>query len=243
MEPKKNPKIAVGRNSGLYFALGLNVMLLFTYLTLEHKTYETTNTTIENIQMEDLFEEDIPITDLNTPPPPPPPPVLSAPETITVVEDAKEIEETVLESTETDQEEKIEERIVEVEEVLVEEVEEDISVPFSVVEKVPIFPGCIGTTNQELKDCFSKKINDHIIKNFRYPEAALELGVYGRVIVLFVVDKDGNVSHIKSRGPDKMLEKEAERIIGLLPKMKPGLQRGNPVTVPYSIPVNFQIQN
>lgn len=243
MEPKKNPNIEVGRNSGLYFAIGLNIMLLFTYLTMEHKTFETSKVILENIEMEDVFEEDIPITDLNMPPPPPPPPVLSAPETITVVEDTKDIEETVLESTETDQEEKIAGRIVEVEDVQVEEVEEEVSVPFSVVEKVPIFPGCSGNTNQELKDCFSKKINEHITKNFKYPQTALELGIYGRVIVLFVVDKEGNITNIQSRGPDKMLEKEAERIIGLLPQMKPGLQRGNPVTVPYSIPINFKIQN
>jgi protein TonB len=243
MEPRKNPAIEVGRNSSLYFALGLNVMLLCTYLSMEYKTYESTDITLENVQMEELFEEDIPITDLNMPPPPPPPPVLSTPEVITVVEDAIEIEETILESTETDQNEKIEERIVDVSDVNVEEVDEDISVPFSVVEKVPIFPGCIGTSNQELKDCFNNKINDHIIKNFKYPQSALELGVYGRVIVLFMIDKDGNVTNIKSRGPDKMLEKEAERIIGLLPVMKPGMQRGNPVSVPYSIPINFQIQN
>jgi protein TonB len=243
MEPKKNPNVEVGRNSGLYFAIGLNVMLLFTYLTMEYKTYKTTDVTLANIQIEELFEEDIPITDLNMPPPPPPPPVLSTPEVITVVEDSKEIEETILESTETSQEEKIEERVIEVEEVKIEEVEEEISVPFSVVEMVPIFPGCIGATNEELKDCFNQKINEHIIKNFRYPQTALELGVYGRVYVLFVIDKDGNVTNIKSRGPDKMLEKEAERIISLLPVMKPGLQRGNPVTVPYSIPINFQILN
>jgi protein TonB len=59
--------------------------------------------------------------------------------------------------------------------------------------------------------------------------------------VLFTIDRDGNVANIKSRGPDKMLEKEAERIIGLLPQMKPGYQRGRPVSVPYSVPINFQI--
>ncbi|MCX7547260.1 energy transducer TonB [Xanthomarina sp. F1114] len=243
MEPKKNPSVEVGRNSSLYFALGLNVMLLFTYLGIEHKSYETTDIALENVQIVEEFEEDIPITDLNMPPPPPPPPVLATPETITIVEDTKDIEETVLESTETSQEEKIEEPIIQVEDVQVEEVEEEISVPFSVVEKVPVFPGCTGTTNEELKDCFSKKMNEHITKNFKYPSTALDLGIFGRVIVLFVVDKDGNITGIRSRGPDKMLEEEAERIIGLLPKMKPGMQRGNPVTVPYSIPINFQIQN
>ncbi|MCX7550115.1 energy transducer TonB [Xanthomarina sp. F2636L] len=243
MKPKKNPNVEVGRNSGIYFAIGLNVMLLFAYLSMEHKTFETSDVTLEELQLVEEFEEDIPITELNAPPPPPPPPVLAEPETITVVEDAQDIEETVLESTETSQEEKIDEPVVEVQDVQVEEVEEDVSVPFSVVEKVPIYPGCIGATNKELKDCFSKKINDHIIKNFKYPQTALDLGIYGRVIVLFIVDKNGNVTNIKSRGPDKMLEQEAERIIGLLPTMKPGLQRGNPVSVPYSIPINFKIQN
>jgi len=112
-----------------------------------------------------------------------------------------------------------------------------------VVEVVPIYPGCLGTSNQDLKDCFNKKVNDHIIKNFNYPSTALDLGISGRVIVLFVVDKEGNVTNIKSRGPDKMLEQEAERIIGLLPRMIPGKQRSNPVSVPYSIPINFKIQN
>lgn len=243
MKPKKNLNVEVGRNSSLYFALGLNVMLLITYLGLELKSYETSEVSIESVQMIDEFQEDIPITDLNMPPPPPPPPVFSTPETITIVEDSKDIEETVLESTETSQEERIEEPVIQVEDVKIQEVEEEISVPFSVVEKVPVFPGCVGTTNEDLKDCFSKKMNEHIIKNFKYPSTALDLGIYGRVIVLFVVDKDGNITGIKSRGPDKMLEQEAERIIGLLPKMKPGMQRGNPVTVPYSIPINFQIQD
>jgi len=242
MEPKKNPNIAVGRNSSIYFAIGLNVMLLATWLSFEYKTFENTDVLLESLNLVEEFEEEIPITDLNMPPPPPPPPVLSSPETITIVEDTKEIEETVIESTETDQDEKIE-PIVEVSDVEVEDVEEDVSVPFSVVEKVPIFPGCLGSSNDDLKACFSKKINDHIVKNFKYPQAALELGIYGKVYVLFTIDRDGYVANIKSRGPDKMLEKEAERIIGLLPQMKPGLQRGNPVSVPYSIPINFQIQN
>ncbi|TYA53783.1 energy transducer TonB [Formosa maritima] len=243
MEAKKNPNVAVNRNSSIYFALGLNVMLLFTWLSFEHKTFEKSDILLENLDLIEEFEEDIPITDLNIPPPPPPPPVLSTPETITIVEDTKEIEETVIESTETGQDDMIEERIVDVNEVEVEEVDEDVSVPFSVVEKVPIFPGCLETSNDDLKACFNKKINDHIIKNFRYPQAALELGIYGKVYVLFTIDREGNVTNIKSRGPDKMLEKEAERIIGLLPQMKPGLQRGNPVSVPYSIPINFQILN
>jgi protein TonB len=142
MELKKNPKANVGRNSSLFFAVGLNVMLLLTYLGLEHKTYEKEATKIDILMLQEQLEEDIPITNVNIPPPPPPKSIVT--EAIQVVEDVEEIEETVVESTELGQDDIIEERVVAVEEVEVEEVEEDIEVPFAVIERVPQFPGCTG---------------------------------------------------------------------------------------------------
>ena len=135
MEVKKNPKANVGRNSSLYFAVGLNVMLVLTYLGLEHKTYEKESTKIDILMLQDQLEEDIPITTINIPPPPPPPKAIVS-EAIRVVEDVEDVEETVVESTEISQDDIIEE-VVAVEEVEVEEVEEDIEVPFAVIEKVP----------------------------------------------------------------------------------------------------------
>lgn len=240
MELKKNPKANVGRNSSLYFAVGLNVMLLLTYLGLEHKTYEKEATKIDILMLQDQLEEDIPITTINIPPPPPPPKTVVT-EAIQVVEDVEEIEETVVESTELGQDDVIEERAIAVEEVEVEEVEEDIEVPFAVIERVPQFPGCTGN-NAELKACFQKKMQEHLHKHFRYPEVAKELNIQGKVFVFFLIDKEGKVAKIKSRGPDKLLEKEAERIINLLPTMKPGKQRNKAVGVPYSIPINFKLQ-
>ena len=242
MEAKKNPSLEIARNSGIYFAIGLNIMLFFTWRGLEYKTYDKGEISQEILQMTDMeLEEDIPITNLDAPPPPPPP-AASAPDVITVVEDAEEIEETVIESSETSQEDEIADPI-EVADVEVEEVEEEVSVPFSVVENVPVFPGCAGRNNAELRACFAMKMNEHIKKNFNYPESALELGLYGKVFVLFSIDANGTVSNIKSRGPSPVLEKEAERIISLLPKMEPGKQRGEPVKVPYSIPIYFKIEN
>jgi protein TonB len=239
MESKKNPKMDIGSNSSLYFAIGLNIMLFFTYSALEMKTYDTVDTSLDILQVEEEIDEDIPITEqIKTPPPPPP---KAAPEIITIVENIEEIEETVIESTEMNQEDAIED-IVEVEEVEVEEIDEDISVPFSVVENVPVFPGCTGKNNAALKACFQEKIQSHLVKHFKYPETAMEMGIYGRVFVLFDINKEGYVSGIRTRGPDKLLEKEAERIVGLLPKMIPGKQRGKPVRVPYSIPINFQLE-
>ncbi len=239
MEVKKNPKADVGRNSSLYFAVGLNVMLVLTYFGLEHKTYERTDTQMDILMMADQIEEDIPITNIELPPPPPPKIVVT--EAITIVEDVEEIEETVIESTEITQDDAIEERVVAVEDVEVEEVEEDIEVPFAVIESVPVFPGCKGN-NDQLRACFQKKMQEHLQKNFRYPEVAAEMGIKGKVFVFFLIDKHGNVSRIQSRGPDRMLEVEAERIISKLPKMEPGKQRNKPVGVPYSLPINFQLR-
>lgn len=239
MEFKKNPKANVGRNSSLFFAVGLNVMLLLTYLGLEHKTYDKETTKVDILMLTEQLEEDIPITNINIPPPPPPKQIVTS--SIQIVEDVAEIEETVVESTELGQDDVIEERVVSVEEVEVEEVEEDIEVPFAVIEQVPTFPGCTGN-NAELKACFQKKMMEHLQRNFKYPDAAQELNIQGKVYVFFLIDKNGEVSKIKSRGPDKLLIGEAERIIGLLPKMEPGKQRNRPVGVPYSIPINFKLR-
>jgi len=234
MQPKKNPKADLSKNSGLYFVAGLAFILFVSWQAIEWKTYEKSLYGYEALNVEDDDEEDVPITEqIKTPPPPPPPP--PAPEVIEVVEDEEEVEETVIESTETDEEEIIE--IVEV-----EEVEEDINVPFAVIEDVPIFPGCEKVKKSERRSCFQEKMNRHIRKNFRYPEIAQEMGIQGRVYVQFIIAKDGNITGVRMRGPDKNLEKEAARIIGKLPRMTPGKQRGRPVRVPFSIPITFRLQ-
>ena len=85
-------------------------------------------------------------------------------------------------------------------------------------------------------------IQEHVKKQFTYPPAALELGITGRVFVQFKINSKGQIEGIRTRGPDKLLEKEASRIVASLPQMTPGKQRGRPVSVPYSIPINFMIK-
>jgi protein TonB len=240
MSAKKNPKIDIARNSGIYFAIGLNLMLLLTWQLLEYKTYEKDVVAIDVLNMNAEFETDIPVININTPPPPPPPVAIQ--ESIKIVDDIQEIKETVIVSTETNQTDAIAERVVNVVDVKVKVVEEDVEVAFAVIEDVPIYPGCEGLSKNEIKDCFQRKIQEHVVKNFRYPEAALELGIQGRVSVMFVIDSKGYASGVRSRGPDKILEKEAERIIGLLPKMQPGKQRGKAVKVSYAIPIFFRFE-
>lgn len=238
MLSRKNPEIEVGRNSSLYFAIGIIIMLSITNLLLEHKTYDIPDLVLDTITMEDTYEEEIPITTVNLQPPPPPPVTIS--EKVIVVEDLEDIQETIIESSESGQEDVIETRIVAVEEVKVKKVEEDVEVPFAAIESVPIFPGCKGGSKEEARQCFQMKIQEHIQKNFTYPELAKELKIQGKVFVMFIIDKNGNIANIQSRGPDKILEKEAERIIALLPTMVPGKQRGKPVRMPYSVPIVFK---
>ena len=101
---------------------------------------------------------------------------------------------------------------------------------------------CERVPKSQRRACFQTNIQKHINKNFRYPEIAQEMGIQGRVFVQFIIDKDGSIVGIRTRGPDKNLEKEAQRIIGKLPTMTPGKQRGRPVRVPFSIPITFKLQ-
>jgi len=230
MEPKKSPKADLTKNSNLYFAIGLCLVLFVSWRLIEIKTYEKSPIDIGVLDISDVDDEEVPITEqIKTPPPPPPPP---APQVIQVVEDEEEVEETVIESTETTQEE-----IIEDVEVMEEEV--DVDVPFAIIEDVPLFPGCENVKKSERRKCFQEKIQRHIAKNFHYPEIAQEMGIQGRVYVQFVIEKDGSITGIRTRGPDKNLEKEADRIISKLPKMTPGKQRGRPVRVPFAIPISF----
>jgi protein TonB len=213
-------------------------MLFVSYQSINYKSYDKSDIDIGALNLEEENEEEIPIIDLVKPPPPPPPPP-AAPEVIEIVEDEEEVEETVIESSETDQEEEIE-----IEEVEVEEVEEDVEVPFSVIENVPKYPGCEKGTNSEKRKCMSKKIEKFIQKKFN-TDLAGDLGLTGkqRINVIFKIDKNGNVTGVRSRAPHPHLEKEAARVVNLLPKMKPGRQRGKAVVVPYSLPITFLVQD
>lgn len=210
------------------------LILFLTWQAIEWKSYDKSLYDYEALDVENDEDEEIPITEqIKTPPPPPP----AAPVVIEIVEDEEDVEETVIESTETDEEE-----IIEVEDVEIEEEYDDVDVPFAVIEDVPIFPGCEKVKKSKRRDCFQEQMNKHIRKNFRCPEIAQEMGIQGRVYVNFVIGKDGNISNIRMRGPDKNLENEANRIISKLPKMTPGKQRGKAVRVPFSIPITFKLQ-
>jgi len=131
-----------------------------------------------------------------------------------------------------------------IEDIEIEEVEEDVEVPFAVIENVPVFPGCERGNNEKKRKCMSEKIAKFVQRKFN-TDLAGDLGLTGRqrISVIFKIDKSGNVTGVRARAPHPRLEKEAQRVINLLPKMQPGKQRGKAVIVPYSLPIIFQVQD
>jgi protein TonB len=234
----KSKKARIESYSKIFFQLGLVLALLVVYLSIEWKSFDRYVSDLNMVSFQDEDVEDIPITEriIEIKPPPPPPP---APEKIQIVADLEEIEETVLESTETDETEAIE--IIEIENI--EEVEEEEiveNIPFAIVEEVPVYPGCKGTKAQK-RQCLQDKIKIHVNKKYNL-DLPQELGLSPgkkKVFVLFKIDKNGNVTDARARGPHKRLEKEAIRVVNLLPKMTPGKQRGRAVSVSYTLPITL----
>ena len=102
---------------------------------------------------------------------------------------------------------------------------------FDVVEQMPSFPGGMGALMSWLS------------QNIKYPVIAAENGVQGRVIVQFVVEKDGSITDVKvAKSVDPSLDKEAARVVGSMPHWIPGKQNGSAVRVKYTVPVTFKLQ-
>ena len=113
-----------------------------------------------------------------------------------------------------------------------EEVKQEVATKvFDVVEQMPSFPGGQAALMQ------------YLASNIKYPVVAEENGVQGRVIVQFVVGKDGSISQVKVvKSVDPSLDKEAARVVSSMPKWVPGKQNGQAVNVKYTVPVTFKLQ-
>lgn len=237
METKKNPKKDLTRNSGLFFAAGMALVLALTYVALEWKTFygDTVKERVVMVDKEDLTEQAIVIILPPPPPPPPPPPVIDPPilKVLPNDEDQKETEIFISHPNE--------DPIMPVDSIQYAEPEPDLLISITAVEDAPIFPGCENSSDKIA--CFNKMMQKHIAKNFHYPESAIDIGSEGRVSIMFEIQKDGSIGKVRMRGPDKTLEKEAARIIDKLPQMTPGKQGGKDVRVSFSIPITFKLSN
>jgi protein TonB len=228
MEPKKSKKADLENKKTIFLEIGLVIVLAITLFAFEWSTKPNLESTLGELADMDLEEEIIPITrqqEIKPPPPPPPPKVT---EVLNIVEDDVEIEdELIIEDAEADQNMEIE--IVEFEEVEEEIAEEEI---FFIVEDMPSFDG----QGQE-------GFRQYIAQNLRYPDIAAENGISGRVYVQFAVNSKGQVvDAVVVRGVDPALDKEAIRVVMSSPLWEPGKQRGAPVKVQFTFPINFILQ-
>jgi len=228
MEPKKSPKADLENKRGIFVQLGLVISLGLVLLAFNWNSQIKEADNLGQVQAQDVEDEMIPITrpeEVKPPPPPPPPQVV---EVLNIVDNNADIDDELqIEDTEAD-----DNTVVNVAPIQQQEEEKkDEQQVFFIVEDMPEFPG---------GDLALRK---YIANAIKYPVIAQENGIQGKVYVNFVVNKDGSVTDAKiARGVDPSLDKEALRVINSLPKWKPGKQRGKPVRVSFTVPINFVLQ-
>ncbi|MBR1595968.1 MAG: TonB family protein [Phocaeicola sp.] len=228
MEVKKSPKADLEGKRSTWLLIGYVFILAVTFIAFEWSERDKKVATDTGIAQVDFEEEIIPITEQEEPKQAPPPP--EAPkveEVLKIVENDANVQESTIQATD-DTKQAIEVKYTPVEVVEEEPEEEQI---FQVVEEQPEFPG--GQI----------ELMKFLQKNIKYPTISQENGVQGRVIVQFVVNRDGSIVDTQvMRGVDPYLDKEALRVVSTMPKWKPGKQRGKPVRTRFTLPVQFRLQ-
>lgn len=228
MEPKKTPKADLENKRGLFIQIGLLVSLGVILLAFNWNDSVKQVNSLGDVSAQAVEEEIVPITRQDEVKPPPPPPPPQTVEILNIVDDKAQINDDLeILDSEASADTKVE--VTQIVQKVEEEKEEEKI--FVVVENMPEFPG------GELA------LRKYIASAIKYPTIAQENGIQGKVFVNFVVDRDGSISNAKiARGVDPSLDKEALRVVNTLPKWKPGMQRGKPVRVSYTVPISFQLQ-
>ena len=237
MEVKKSSKADLEKGKAFGYLMGIIIGLAVLFVGFEWGTVETEVAKTEGVS-DLIMEEEIEITSQEEAPPPPPPPAAPpqqevAAEILTIVEDNMDVGTQSLMSTEDSQAAaQVQTYVPPAATTMVAAAEEEEEHQiFVIVEKQPEFPG--GDLERA----------SFLQKNIKYPVVAQENGIQGRVTCQFVVNTDGSIVDIEVvRGVDPLLDKEAIRVIGTMPKWTPGEQRGKPVRVRFTLPVNFRLQ-
>lgn len=227
MDVKKSPKASLEDKKMLFVMMGLVMVLSLLYIGFEWTDKEVTVYAATDTSL--LAEEEIEVVQTAQElPPPPPPPAPEIVEILNVVEDNVEVASVEI-NTEDDKNKVVAISAPVTSSAPIEEEEDQVI--FQVVEKMPSFPGGDAALFKFLNE------------NVKYPVIAQENGVQGRVICQFVVNRDGSIVDVEVvRSVDASLDKEAIRVIKSMPKWSPGQQRGKPVRVKYTLPVNFKLQ-
>jgi protein TonB len=230
MEVKKSPKADLEDKKAIFMQVGLILSLALTLIAFEWKSADVQTKDLavnEEVQAE---EDIVPITSQEEVKPPPPPPPPRVADVLNIVQDNVQVDENAPEvNTEMDQNANVDYTANSNVEVADEDAED--APVFYIVEEMPEFPGG------------NAALQKFIAESIRYPAIAQENGIQGRVYISFVVSAKGTVEQVKiARGIDPNLDKEAVRVIQSLPAWKPGKQRGKPVKVSYTVPINFVLQ-
>ncbi|WP_297973243.1 energy transducer TonB [uncultured Capnocytophaga sp.] len=251
MKPKKNPNVDLKKRVGLFFSIGLAIATFASLYAINYKSVEEGKKKIEFDKLEDLSEnvQDV-VMEENTPPPPPPPEpekkVEIPPDVLKRVDDDQKVD-TDFKSTDTNKEEASNVAPPKINTTGVpggtgtgdDDIQDDVQ--FFAIEQKPMFEECKNVPKEEQERCFKKALDAFVSKTLVYPETAMQMGSQGRVVVQFRIKKDGNVEVINAQGKDKILEKEARRVIEKLPRLIPGKQRERPVAVIFSYPIVFRL--
>ena len=228
MEVKKTRRADLEKGKSRWLFMGLIVALSFMFVSFEWSERNVTYTISDLTNDPDFFEELVPVTyPQEKPLPPPPPPAVVNPEEFNIVDNkSTESESNFAASDPTDAPIIIPTPIEVPEETVEEETE------FIIVEEMPMFGN--GTAD----------LMKYLSANIKYPTVSAEQGVQGKVVVQFVVGTNGEILNpVVVKSVDPYLDKEAIRVIGSMPKWKPGKQRGKAVRVKYTVPVVFRLQN
>lgn len=236
MEIKKSQKADLEGKKSTSMLIGYVLVLAAIFVAFEWTQREKKVVELEPVFTSNFEEDMIPITQQQqeiTAPPPAAAPKIA--EVLNIVDNETELVEEEVETSE------------EVNQAIstthgtgassstgptgpVVEVVEDETI-YQIVEENPSFPGGDAACMKWLAE------------NIKYPPICVEQGIQGRVIAIFVVNRDGSIVDIEIvRSPDPYLSKEAERVLKMMPRWKPGKQRGKPVRVKFSLPVMFRLQ-
>jgi protein TonB len=228
MEPKKSPKANLENKKTLFLEVGFIFALIFCLIALEWTSGQRRASAYDNMSEEAIEEEQVPVTE-ETPPEQAPPPEPTVTDLFEIVENDVVLTNDVKfqdDETSADKQVEIYAPVIQAQE---EETEEEI---FVIVEDMPKFKG--GDINN---------FREWVQKRVRYPELAAENGIQGRVFISFVVEPTGSVTNVTvTRSVDPLLDQAAMEAVMASPKWEPGMQRGRPVRVRYSIPIIFQLQ-
>ena len=228
MQIKKSKNADLENKKLTYLLLGFIFVLSVCYVALEWTEKEVTVYQVTDDAI--IFDEDLDQIENTTQEttPPPPPPEVQVPEEIIVVEDDQQADEIQIGTEDTNEEIEIAPPV----ETKVEIEEEEDETIFVVVENMPEFPGGQAA------------LMKYLSQNIKYPVLAQENGIQGRVVCQFVVERDGSIADVQvvRSSDDNSLDREALRVVKSMPKWTPGKQRGKPVRVKYTVPVNFKLQ-